>query len=77
VTQENPQAPARPEPLLPRGGGKFYQQPYRSRMWVAPGPGGFCMMFLTERPNWWYRLWQRLFFGFIWEDISEQNTTRR
>ena len=50
---------------------------HRSRMWVAPGPGGFCMMFLTERTNWWYRLWQRMFFGFIWEDISEQNTTRQ
>ena len=66
----------RPEPLLPAGG-KLFQQPYRSRMWVAPGPGGFCMMFLCDRPNWWYRLWQRMFFGFIWEDISEQNTTRR
>jgi hypothetical protein len=65
-----------PEPLLPPGG-KLYQQPYRSRMWVAPGPGGSCIMFLTDRPNRWHRLWQWFFFGFIWEDISEQNTTRQ
>ena len=70
------QATARPEPLLPPCGDKLHQQPYRSRMWVAPGPGGFCMVLLIERPNWWHRLWQRMFFGFIWENISEQNTKR-
>lgn len=48
--------------------------PYRSRLWVAPGPGGFSVMFMNDRPKWWYRLWQRLFLGFVWEDISEQNS---
>ncbi len=61
----------RPEPLLPSCGDKVYQQPYRSRLWVAPGPSGFSMMFVRPRPNRWFRLWQRVFFGFIWEEIDE------
>jgi|GEM_PF-3238786 len=62
---------ARPEPLLPPTSPLM---PYRSRLWVAPGPGGFSVMFMNDRPKWWYRLWQRLFLGFVWEDISEQNS---
>jgi hypothetical protein len=65
---------SRPEPLLPPS--DTLNQQYRSRLWVAPGPNGFCMFFVRPRPNWWYRMWQRVFFGFIWEEIDEQNETR-
>lgn len=57
----------RQAPLLPS---TIKAIPYRSRMWVAPGQGGFCMYFVRPRPNWWFRLWQRVFFGFIWEEID-------
>jgi len=23
--------------------------------------------FMREKPNWWFRMWQKLFFGFEWE----------
>ena len=59
-------------PLLPPVSPVF---PYRSLLWI--GPGEACIRSTHDRPNWWFRLWQRAFFGFIWEDISEQNTTRQ
>lgn len=27
----------------------------------------------TYKPNWWFRLWQRLFLGWTWEDINEDS----
>lgn len=42
---------------------------YKSRLWVAPGPNGFNLSFVRPRPNWWYRMWQRLFLGFVWEEL--------
>jgi hypothetical protein len=58
----------RQEPLLSAKSDEF-QLPYQSRLWVAPGPNGFCMLFLRPRPCWWFRLWQYAFFGFVWEKI--------
>lgn len=59
---------SRPEPLLPPTTNLVI--PYQSRLWVAPGPNGFCTYFIRPRPNWWFRLWQRAFLGFIWEEIE-------
>jgi len=58
----------RPSPLLPP---TIAAIPYRSRLQVVPGPSGFSMSFMRPRPNWWHRLWQRVFLGFIWEKIDE------
>jgi hypothetical protein len=57
----------RQAPLLPP---TIEAVPYQSRLWVAPGPNGFCLHFVRPRPNWWFQLWQYVFFGFIWEEID-------
>jgi len=41
---------------------------YRSRLWLAKD--SFNMFFVKPRPNWWFRMWQRAFFGFVWEEIN-------
>lgn len=29
--------------------------------------------FLKEKPNWWFRIWQKLFLGFEWEDYFNES----
>ena len=38
---------------------------------IAPG---FSIMFQHSRPNWWWRFWHRVFFGFEWKDLAKDET---
>lgn len=46
----------------------FYRPPeLKSRLHLAPE---LYMEFTHEIPNWWFRLWCRVFFGWHWEEIK-------
>lgn len=34
-------------------------------------PGDLAFQLPKPRPNWWWRLWQYLFFGFKWKDLTK------
>lgn len=38
---------------------------------------GFYISFLTNRPNWFWRMMQYLFFGFKWERIQLNDLQNR
>ena len=46
----------------------IHHSDYQSRLRITPG-----LLFLLDRPkpNWWFRLWQRLLLGWTWEDVDE------
>jgi hypothetical protein len=43
-----------------------FDPPARWRLRIAPG-FFVCPSLFQKRPNTWWRLWQYLFFGFVWE----------
>lgn len=43
--------------------------PPRSRLKLGRCINGVQFYFVTPRPNGWYRFWQRVVFGFVWEEL--------
>lgn len=37
----------------------------KSTLWLAEA---CCFHFAKPKPNWWYRLWQRVLLGWKWEE---------
>ena len=44
--------------------------PIRSRLIIGSLPCALVFELHTKRPNWWFRLWQRLILGFRWERVG-------
>lgn len=42
-------------------------QPHKSKLIVVDG---FEICFTKSIPNWWWRLWHKIFFGFKWEKMN-------
>jgi len=40
---------------------------YRSKLIPTEG---FEIQLPHDKPNWWWRIWQYVFFGFKWEDVK-------
>jgi hypothetical protein len=62
------ESPPKLEPLLPPTSGTLAPIPYKSRLWIVEG--GLNFMFVNPQPCWWFRLWQRVFLGWIWEELD-------
>ena len=39
-----------------------------SRLVLVPG---LYISFVGSKPNWWFRLWQKLLLGWMWEDTDD------
>jgi len=39
---------------------------HKSELTMVPG---LIINFPDEMPNWWWRFWQRVFFGFKWRSL--------
>lgn len=42
----------------------------KSKLTIVPTPG-FYITFPKAKPNWWFRFWQRLLLGWVWESVDE------
>jgi hypothetical protein len=49
---------------------KIYSPPpIKSRLFLLDGAYGLVFDLRRPMPNRWWRLWQRVFFGFRWEKV--------
>ncbi|MDD5517879.1 MAG: hypothetical protein PHV98_00825 [Candidatus Omnitrophica bacterium] len=46
------------------------QLSYKSKLVLMPE---FSIMFVTKKPNWWWRFWQWFLLGWRWEDVIDGN----
>lgn len=50
---------------------KFACPPHLSQVQIG-GRGAITITLPTKRPCLWFRLWQRIFLGFVWIDLQKK-----